>query len=94
MYIVLKTYLEMIIRMGELVIANSNEARQEMIAPSRNVPILPSIDMMGEPDKAPVIDPSVNTATINPNLDDYHQHPPLTVSRRTYGHIDTSIKIA
>jgi hypothetical protein len=69
-------------RMGELVIANSNEARQEMIAPSLNVPILPSIDMMGEPDKAPVIDPSVNTATINPNLEDYHQHPPLNHSER------------
>jgi len=76
------TYLEMIIRIGELVIANSKEDRQEMIAPSLNVPILPSIDMMGEPDKAPVIDPSVNTATINPNFDDYHQHPPTTSSLR------------
>jgi hypothetical protein len=82
MIVILKTYLEMIMRMGELVIANSNEARQEMIAPSLNVPILPSIDMMGEPDKAPVIDPSVNTATINPNLDDYHQHPPLNLFRK------------
>jgi hypothetical protein len=79
---VLKTNLEMIIRMGELVIANNNEDRQEMIAPSLNVPILPSIDMMGEPDRAPVIDPSVNTATINPNFDDYYQHPPLTVLKR------------
>ena len=75
--------------MGELVIANNNEDRQEMIAPSLNVPILPSIDMMGEPDKAPVIDPSVNTATINPNLDDYHQHPPLNVfgNIRSYRYI-------
>jgi hypothetical protein len=79
---VLETNLEIIMRMGELVIANNNEARQEMIAPSLKVPILPSIDMMGEPDKAPVIDPSVNTATINPNLEDYHQHPPLNVCRR------------
>jgi hypothetical protein len=69
-------------RMGELVIANNNEDKQEIIAPSLNVPILPSIDMMGEPDKAPVIDPSVNTATINPNLDDYHQQSPLQVIRR------------
>jgi hypothetical protein len=82
MTVIVKTYLEMIIRMGELVIANNNEDRQEMIAPSLKVPILPSIDMMGEPDKAPVIDPSVNTATINPNLDDYHQHPPLNILRR------------
>jgi hypothetical protein len=52
MTVIVKTYLEMIIRMGELVIANNNEDRQEMIAPSLNVPILPSIDMMGEPDKA------------------------------------------
>jgi len=80
--VVLKTYLEMIIRIGELVIANNNEDRQEITAPSLNVPILPSIDMMGEPDKAPVIDPSVNTATINPNLEDYHQHSPLTVIKR------------
>jgi hypothetical protein len=82
MTVIVKTYLEMIIRMGELVIANNNEDRQEMIAPSLNVPILPSIDMMGEPDKAPVIDPSVNTATINPNLDDYYQQPPLNVFRK------------
>jgi len=76
-----ETNLEMIMRMGELVIANNNEDRQEITAPSLKVPILPSIDMMGEPDKAPVIDPSVNTATINPNLEDYHQHPPLPVLR-------------
>jgi len=60
----------MIIRIGELVIANNRDARQEITAPSLNVPILPSIDMMGEPLRAPVIDPSVNTATIKPNLDD------------------------
>jgi hypothetical protein len=60
--------------MGEFVNANSNEDRQQIIAPILNAPILPSFDMMGEPDKAPVIDPSVNTATINPNLEDYHQY--------------------
>jgi hypothetical protein len=76
----LKTNLEMIMRMGELVIANNKEARQEMIAPSLNVPILPSFDMTGEPDKAPVIVPIVNTATINPNFDDYYQRHPLTSS--------------
>lgn len=56
--------------MGELVIAKYSEARQQMEAPSRKAPIRPMADMMGEPDKAPVIDPSVNTATIRPNLDD------------------------
>ena len=87
----------MIMRIAELVIANNKEDRQEMIAPSLNVPILPSIDMMGEPDKAPVIDPSVNTATINPNFDDYHQHPPTTLSMKNvqsyrYNHPDPPVR--
>jgi hypothetical protein len=59
-----------IIAMGELVIAKYSEARQEIVAPSLKAPILPMADMIGEPDRAPVIDPSVNTATIKPNLDD------------------------
>jgi hypothetical protein len=59
---------------GEFVKANNKEDRQQMMAPILSAPIRPSLAMMGEPDKAPVIDPSVNTATINPNLDDYHQY--------------------
>lgn len=81
-------------RTGELVKANKREAKQEMIAPSLKVPILPSIDMMGEPDRAPVIDPSVNTATINPNFDDYRQHSPPSFITKTYSHVDTSVQIA
>jgi hypothetical protein len=69
-------------RTGELVNANNNENKQEMTAPSRNVPIRPSIDMMGEPDKAPVMVPIVKTATIKPNLDDCHQRNPSALKRK------------
>jgi hypothetical protein len=62
----------MIIAIGELVIAKNSEARQLIVAPSLNAPILPIFEVIGDPDSAPTIDPRVNTATIKPNLDDYH----------------------
>lgn len=54
-----------------LVTANSKDPIPESMAPSLRVPIRPTTEVMGEADSAPVIDPSVKTAAIKPNLDDY-----------------------
>lgn len=65
-----------------LVTANSRDPIPERIAPILSVPIRPTTEVMGEADRAPVIDPRVKIAAIRPNLDDYfisivHQTPAL-----------------
>lgn len=60
----------MIMTVVEFVRANKSEARHDKVAPSRRTPTRPRTEVNGEADRAPHIDPSVNTATMRPNLDD------------------------
>lgn len=54
-----------------MVTANSRDPIPDRIAPSLSVPIRPRTEVIGEADKAPVIDPRVKIAAIRPNFDDY-----------------------